>query len=105
MSSPDWNMNMLMKGASILTISAMIVKILGAVCRVPFKNLSSRAVSFYGWIVVALISVMFGASAFLYVVMKSRIIEEEWFLLPFTRLSLHCNYFLISLIKEGDCFE
>ena len=35
----DWNMKTFMKGASILTISAIIVKLLGAVYRVPFQNL------------------------------------------------------------------
>ncbi len=39
MASSDWNMKTFMKGASILTISAIIVKILGAVYRVPFQNL------------------------------------------------------------------
>ena len=34
-----WNMKTFMKGASILTISAIIVKVLGAVYRVPFQNL------------------------------------------------------------------
>lgn len=34
-----WNMKTFMKGASILTISALIVKMLGAVYRVPFQNL------------------------------------------------------------------
>ena len=35
----QWNMKTFMKGASILTISAIIVKLLGAVYRVPFQNL------------------------------------------------------------------
>lgn len=35
----QWNMKMFMKGASILTISAIVVKLLGAVYRVPFQNL------------------------------------------------------------------
>jgi O-antigen/teichoic acid export membrane protein len=39
MSSTTWNMKTFMKGASILTISAIIVKLLGAVYRVPFQNL------------------------------------------------------------------
>ncbi|WP_203248968.1 putative polysaccharide biosynthesis protein [Sporosarcina beigongshangi] len=39
MSSVDWNMKTFMKGASILTISAIVVKLLGAVYRVPFQNL------------------------------------------------------------------
>lgn len=39
MATTDWNMKTFMKGASILTISALIVKILGAVYRVPFQNL------------------------------------------------------------------
>ncbi|WP_342513939.1 polysaccharide biosynthesis protein [Sporosarcina sp. FSL K6-1522] len=39
MSSVDWNMKTFMKGASILTISAILVKLLGAVYRVPFQNL------------------------------------------------------------------
>ena len=39
MSRADWNMKTFMKGASILTISAIIVKLLGAVYRVPFQNL------------------------------------------------------------------
>ncbi|MFJ7936814.1 oligosaccharide flippase family protein [Sporosarcina sp. NPDC096371] len=39
MTSVDWNMKTFMKGASILTISAIIVKLLGAVYRVPFQNL------------------------------------------------------------------
>ena len=39
MSSASWNMKTFMKGASILTISAIIVKLLGAVYRVPFQNL------------------------------------------------------------------
>ncbi|WP_172373671.1 putative polysaccharide biosynthesis protein [Sporosarcina jiandibaonis] len=39
MSSSSWNMKTFMKGASILTISAIIVKLLGAVYRVPFQNL------------------------------------------------------------------
>ena len=34
-----WNMKTFMKGASILTLSAIIVKVLGAVYRVPFQNL------------------------------------------------------------------
>ena len=39
MATAEWNMKTFMKGASILTISALIVKILGAVYRVPFQNL------------------------------------------------------------------
>jgi len=39
MSSASWNMKTFMKGASILTISAIIVKLLGAVYRVPFQNI------------------------------------------------------------------
>lgn len=39
MSSTDWNMKKFMKGASILTISAIVVKILGAVYRVPYQNM------------------------------------------------------------------
>lgn len=39
MSSTDWNMKTFMKGASILTISAIVVKILGAVYRVPYQNM------------------------------------------------------------------
>lgn len=39
MSSASWNMKTFMKGASILTISAIVVKLLGAVYRVPFQNL------------------------------------------------------------------
>ncbi len=39
MSSSSWNMKTFMRGASILTISAIIVKLLGAVYRVPFQNL------------------------------------------------------------------
>lgn len=39
MSSVSWNMKTFMKGASILTISAIVVKLLGAVYRVPFQNL------------------------------------------------------------------
>lgn len=39
MSSSDWNMKKFMKGASILTISAIVVKILGAVYRVPYQNM------------------------------------------------------------------
>ncbi|WP_318617524.1 polysaccharide biosynthesis protein [Sporosarcina sp. YIM B06819] len=39
MSSVDWKMQTFMKGASILTISAIIVKLLGAVYRIPFQNL------------------------------------------------------------------
>lgn len=35
----QWNMKTFMKGASILTISAIVVKLLGAVYRVPFQNL------------------------------------------------------------------
>lgn len=35
----EWNMKTFMKGASILTIAAIIVKLLGAVYRVPFQNL------------------------------------------------------------------
>ncbi|KXH86822.1 polysaccharide biosynthesis protein [Sporosarcina sp. HYO08] len=35
----QWNMKTFMKGASILTISAIVVKILSAVYRVPFQNL------------------------------------------------------------------
>ncbi|KAA0941049.1 polysaccharide biosynthesis protein [Sporosarcina sp. ANT_H38] len=35
----QWNMKTFMKGASVLTISAIIVKLLGAVYRVPFQNL------------------------------------------------------------------
>ena len=35
----QWNMKTFMKGASILTVSAIIVKLLGAVYRVPFQNL------------------------------------------------------------------
>ena len=35
----QWDMKTFMKGASILTISAIIVKLLGAVYRVPFQNL------------------------------------------------------------------
>lgn len=39
MSSADWNMKTFMKGASILTISAIVVKLLAAVYRIPFQNL------------------------------------------------------------------
>lgn len=39
MVGTEWNMKAFMKGASILTISALIVKVLGAVYRVPFQNL------------------------------------------------------------------
>src|SRR6185312_14482570 len=39
MSRADWNMKTFMKGASILTISAIIVKLLSAVYRIPFQNL------------------------------------------------------------------
>lgn len=39
MSKADWNMKTFMKGASILTISAIIVKLLAAVYRIPFQNL------------------------------------------------------------------
>ncbi|MGG0669082.1 polysaccharide biosynthesis protein [Lederbergia citrisecunda] len=39
MSKTDWNMKTFMKGASILTISAIIVKLLATVYRVPFQNL------------------------------------------------------------------
>ena len=39
MAGTEWNMKTFMKGASILTISAIIVKILGAVYRVPFQKL------------------------------------------------------------------
>ncbi len=35
----QWDMKTFMKGASILTISAIIVKLLGAAYRVPFQNL------------------------------------------------------------------
>ncbi|MHA6260525.1 putative polysaccharide biosynthesis protein [Sporosarcina sp. CAU 1771] len=35
----NWNMKTFMKSASILTIAAIIVKLLGAVYRVPFQNL------------------------------------------------------------------
>ncbi|WP_438314098.1 putative polysaccharide biosynthesis protein [Sporosarcina sp. FA9] len=35
----QWNMKTFMKGASILTIAAIIVKVLGAIYRVPFQNL------------------------------------------------------------------
>ncbi|NYF26422.1 polysaccharide biosynthesis protein [Sporosarcina sp. JAI121] len=35
----QWNMKTFMKGASILTVSAIIVKLLGAVYRIPFQNL------------------------------------------------------------------
>lgn len=34
-----WDMKTFMKGASILTISAIIVKILSAVYRIPYQNL------------------------------------------------------------------
>ncbi|MEK3936394.1 polysaccharide biosynthesis protein [Sporosarcina sp. FSL W7-1349] len=39
MSSADWNMKTFMKGASILAVSAILVRVLGAVYRVPFQNL------------------------------------------------------------------
>lgn len=39
MAVSDWNMKTFMKGASILTISALLVKLLGAVYRVPFQNM------------------------------------------------------------------
>lgn len=39
MSSTEWNMKKFMKGASILTLAAIFVKILGAVYRVPFQNM------------------------------------------------------------------
>ena len=35
----QWNMKTFMKGASILTIAAIVVKLLGAVYRIPFQNL------------------------------------------------------------------
>lgn len=37
--SQHWNMKTFMKGASILTIAAIVVKILSAVYRVPYQNL------------------------------------------------------------------
>ncbi|MFS0577340.1 polysaccharide biosynthesis protein [Sporosarcina sp. 179-K 3D1 HS] len=37
--SSDWNMKTFMKGASILALSAIIIRVLGAVYRVPFQNL------------------------------------------------------------------
>ena len=37
--SNDWNMKTYMKGAAMLTIAAIIVKLLSAVYRVPFQNL------------------------------------------------------------------
>ncbi|EGQ23171.1 MOP superfamily multidrug/oligosaccharidyl-lipid/polysaccharide flippase transporter [Sporosarcina newyorkensis 2681] len=39
MALTNWNMKSFMKGASILTIAAIIVKVLSAVYRVPFQNL------------------------------------------------------------------
>ena len=39
MAGTDWNMKTFMKGASILTLAAIIVKLLGAVYRVPFQNM------------------------------------------------------------------
>lgn len=39
MAVSDWNMKTFMKGASILTISALLVKLLGAVYRIPFQNM------------------------------------------------------------------
>ncbi|MDV6378976.1 oligosaccharide flippase family protein [Sporosarcina sp. GW1-11] len=39
MALTKWNMKAFMKGASILTIAAIIVKVLSAVYRVPFQNL------------------------------------------------------------------
>ncbi|WP_153733452.1 putative polysaccharide biosynthesis protein [Sporosarcina obsidiansis] len=39
MALTKWNMKSFMKGASILTIAAIIVKVLSAVYRVPFQNL------------------------------------------------------------------
>ena len=39
MSASSWNMKTFMKGASILTISAIVVKLLGAAYRIPFQNL------------------------------------------------------------------
>ncbi|MCG3086659.1 putative polysaccharide biosynthesis protein [Sporosarcina cyprini] len=39
MASTDWNMKTFTKGASILAISAIVVKLLSAVYRVPFQNL------------------------------------------------------------------
>ncbi|PIC63679.1 hypothetical protein CSV79_10615 [Sporosarcina sp. P13] len=39
MALTKWNMKSFMKGASILTVAAIIVKILSAVYRVPFQNL------------------------------------------------------------------
>ena len=37
--SNDWNMKNYMKGAAMLTVAAIIVKLLSAVYRVPFQNL------------------------------------------------------------------
>ena len=37
--SNDWNMKSYMKGAAMLTVAAIIVKLLSAVYRVPFQNL------------------------------------------------------------------
>ncbi|MFJ8066758.1 oligosaccharide flippase family protein [Psychrobacillus sp. NPDC096426] len=37
--SNDWNMKTYMKGAAMLTVAAIIVKLLSAVYRVPFQNL------------------------------------------------------------------
>ena len=39
MALTKWNMKSFMKGASILTIAAIIVKVLSAVYRVPFQNM------------------------------------------------------------------
>lgn len=35
----SWSMKGYMKGAALLTISALVVKVLGAIYRVPFQNL------------------------------------------------------------------
>src|SRR4051794_28517215 len=35
----QWNMKTFMKGAALLTLSALLVKLLGAVYRIPFQNL------------------------------------------------------------------
>lgn len=39
MSSTNWNMRTFVKGASLLTLSAIVVKLLAAIYRVPFQNL------------------------------------------------------------------
>lgn len=82
MAASEWNMKTFMKGASILTISALIVKLLGAVYRVPFQNLVGDKGFYiyqqvYPFIGIFIIWTTYGAAVAISKLLASTQIPEE----------------------------